>query len=85
MRKYKIGDTVTVKSIDWYNEHKSKLGCVISKFNIFTEKMSNYCGKTAIITKYNYDDDAYYINVDNNTYWWDDFMFEDNHNEYYKR
>lgn len=50
--KYKIGDKVLIKSIDWYNKNKNEIGIV----NIGTGLQNfgwdrvKYCGKTLIIT-----------------------------------
>ena len=46
--KYKIGDKVRIKSIDWYNENKDETGFIIFKYANFVPQMSQYCG--AILT-----------------------------------
>ena len=51
--KYKIGDKVRVKSIDWYNRNERKNGTVLIGPG-FVEDMSKYCGKEYFIEKYFY-------------------------------
>lgn len=46
----KIGDTVRIKSIDWYNQNKDENGYV-NLFCTFTKSMSEYCGKEYTILK----------------------------------
>ena len=54
--KYKVGDKVRIKNIDWYNENKDKFGNVPLfypsrvSFN-FLEIMSPFCGKEMTIIK----------------------------------
>ena len=59
--KYKVGDKVRIKSIDWYNENKDSNGNVVvlskvSRFSwcenvrtVFTKDMSKFCGKVVTI------------------------------------
>lgn len=51
--KYKVGDKVRIKSIDWYNENKNPdYGFVYLGNGIcFYSHMSNYCGKTMTISE----------------------------------
>ena len=42
--KYKVGDKVRVKSLDWYNENRDKNGVVMSGSIPFIYEMSVYCG-----------------------------------------
>ena len=46
--KYKVGDKVRIKSIDWYNENKNKYGNINCGYMPFTSDMSIYCG--AVLT-----------------------------------
>ena len=48
--KYKVGDKVRVKSLDWYNENKDEHGTVNVPFS-FIKEMTQYCGKEFIITQ----------------------------------
>lgn len=44
--KFKVGDVVKVKSLDWYDKHKGENGLVIVERNHpFTEEMKEFCGK----------------------------------------
>jgi len=45
--KYKIGDRVRIKSIDWYNKNKDEFGNV----GYFTAKMTQFCGKITIVSE----------------------------------
>jgi hypothetical protein len=49
--KYAIGDTVTIKDIEWYNANANEYGDVHILYGTahFTETMSQYCGKTTTI------------------------------------
>ena len=51
--KYKVGDKVRIKSIDWYNKNKDpKHGYVDCGNEIgFYEDMADYCGKVMTISK----------------------------------
>lgn len=78
--KYKVGDTVKIKSLDWYNENKSKTGIIEGKKVNFVPSMSNYCGKTVKITKVDSQIYIYKINIDNGWFCWTDEMFENMNN-----
>lgn len=44
--KFKVGDVVKVKSLDWYNKHKGENGLVIVECDHpFTKEMKEFCGK----------------------------------------
>ena len=47
--KYKVGDTVKIKSFDWYNKNKNFNGFVACNNAIFSKDMSQFCGKPCII------------------------------------
>ena len=47
--RYKIGDRVKIKSLDWYNENKDQHGRVACGYHVFTEEMSKFCGCTMIV------------------------------------
>ena len=75
--KYKVGDKVKVKSIEWYNYNKSgPFGDVWSTPRIFTQDMSKYCGEILTIECVSEDFKDY--KVEGNNYFWTDDMFEDN-------
>ena len=75
--KYKVGDKVRIKSLEWYNERKNWLGHVAHDdfYNTFVSSMSPYCGMTANITEV--EGSHYILDVDNGNWWWQDFMFEE--------
>ena len=70
-----VGDKVKIKSLEWYNDHKSNDGNVDCGYDVFTEDMSTLCGKTMTIKKVL--DDYYLLVDDKNVYNWTDEMFED--------
>lgn len=73
--KYKVGDKVRIKSIDWYNENKDKDGIVVLSTHIFVPGMSQFCGK--IVTIENVFDNSYDVKEDNDKYYWTDEMIEE--------
>lgn len=76
--KYKVGDKVKIRSLDWYKANKKKKGN-IPFYRNSTYTMSYYCGKIAKII--NVKDKSYSINLDNGLYSWPDEMFEENIND----
>ena len=73
--KYKIGDKVRVKSLEWYNSDKSKEGNInCSNRVFFVADMSKFCGSIVTIKDIDRDIDAYV--VEENNYYWTDDMFE---------
>lgn len=75
--KHKVGDTVRIKSIDWYEKNKNKTGIIDIGGISFGEYKSRYCGKTAKITGVY--SNHYNIDIDRFSCWSDD-MFEDDFN-----
>ena len=78
--KYKVGDKIKIKSIDWYNHQvKDKDDDIpINSVNYntyFTKYMSNYCSKEAKIVEVS--DNYYTLDVDRGIFEWIDAMFED--------
>lgn len=77
--KYKVGDKVRIKSIDWYNANKDENGDIpliettYSSYN-FIEVMRGLCGKVMTISS----DNSYYYDMveDNGEYFWTDEMIE---------
>ena len=47
--RYKKGDRVKIKSLEWYNENKDQHGRVACGYHVFTEDMSKFCGHTMIV------------------------------------
>ena len=72
--KYKVGDKVKIKSLDWYNDNRDYDGYVECGFCYFTEKMTKYCGKILTIGEI-YRHDSYILQEDEDFEWTDD-MFD---------
>ena len=53
--KYKPGDKVKIKSLDWYNANKNEKGIIPCGDYNFTELMTPLCGKIVTITDFEYD------------------------------
>ena len=73
--KYKVGDKVNVKSIDWYNENKDGDGFVHCGDKFFDNYMSIFCGSVVTIGgEYLYC--GYDVREDIHCRIWTDEMFE---------
>lgn len=73
--KYKVGDKVRIKSLDWYNENKDEYGNIdISHDFTFYADRSKYCGKVFTIDVVF--DNCYTVKEDNHEYYWADKMIE---------
>lgn len=70
--KYKVGDKVKVKSLEWYNKNKTKSGFINYRDVHFTEDMSIFCGCILTIKVINKD----IYDVEENVYIWTEDMFE---------
>lgn len=78
--KYKVGDKVRVKSLDWYNSNKEYYDNRVCGGNLyFVNNMTKYCGKEATIIEVI--NDFYHIDLDNKYWKWSDYMFEENMEE----
>ena len=75
--KYKVGDKVRVKSLEWYNSNKDGNGDVLphsDKYLFFPKEMSEDCGKEFEVSYVN----SYGIYLLKGTKWyWEDWMFEE--------
>jgi hypothetical protein len=73
--KFKVGDKVRVRSLEWYNSApKDKYGVVRLGYGWeFIQEMVQYCGKVLKISRINVN--AY--KVDDIPYHWQDWMLED--------
>lgn len=73
--KYKVGDKVRIKSIDWYNQNKdvSLIESTNSYYN-FIAIMQDFCGKVMTISSVN--SDYYDMVEDAGEYYWTDEMIE---------
>lgn len=79
--KYKVGDKVKIKSLEWYNSKKEyDYGFFVNSV-FFNKEMSDYCSKTAVITNVNENSLCYKIDIDFGTWFWYDWMFEDDFTE----
>ena len=78
--KYKVGDKVRIKSLDWYNKNKDADGIVRCEVLEFDEDLSKFCNKIVTIRNIcstnNCDDDCYTIFEDYGVNLWDDEMIE---------
>lgn len=76
--KYKIGQKVRVKSLDWYHHNKDGYGSVPigDKKPKFTYPMSKYCGQVLTIDDNTEYEGEYYMIEDDGVYTWADEMFE---------
>ena len=75
--KYKIGDKVRIKSLDWYNSNKDETDEIFGGYVNFTELMSKDCGKECEI-RYVFPNGIYLL--EGNIWCWADWMFEDKPN-----
>ena len=69
--KYKVGDRVRIKSLDWYNENKTIHGDIWFDNAVFVGGQSLYCGCELTIRLVT--DDHYYV-IENDYYWIDEMI-----------
>ena len=75
--RFKVGDRVRIKSLDWYNENKDEDGIVELSTHIFTPGMSQFCGKVVTIEDVFEDiDDSGVYYMEEIDYDWTDEMIE---------
>lgn len=73
--KHRVGDTVKVKSLEWYNNLKDKRFHMEHNHCVyFTKEMSQFCGKEVTISRVDSEDKTYHIKEFKN--YWVDGMFE---------
>ena len=78
--KYKVGDKVRIKSLDWYNENKDEAGNIRYKKDglaypiFFSKYMSYFCGKTLTIKSVF--KKSYHMNETSSCEFWTDEMIE---------
>lgn len=72
--KYKVGDTVKIKSIDWYNKNKNSNGVVMCRGLMFSTGMSEFCGKICTIQKRTQEGN---YKLENILYYFSSDMFEE--------
>lgn len=75
--KYKIGDKVLIKSIDWYNKNKDEYGNIELATHFFISEMSQLCGKVVTIKDVfeDMDDNVVYY-IEEMGFDWTDEMIE---------
>lgn len=78
--KYKVGDRVRIKSIDWYNENKDNYGSIYAGNGFcFWKNMARLCGEIMKITSVKVDPEdsnkGYYF-MENSEEKWTDEMIE---------
>lgn len=81
--KYKVGDRVKIKSLDWYNENNDGSGILSYKISgiPFTSEMAKYCGGIVTINRAYAErnsslGDRYYIKEDDGNWVWHANMIE---------
>jgi hypothetical protein len=79
--KYKVGDTVRIKSKEWYDREKNSGGVVRmpGEYDCFTSAMAVYCGalaKVVAVKTYPYRDNKYYVLNIGVRFSWEDWMLE---------
>ena len=74
--KYKVGDKVRIKSLDWYNENRNILGNVDCGDALMTFEKIRFCGKIVTISSISDVTDTYGIEEDNGLWIWTDEMIE---------
>ena len=74
--RFKVGDRVRIKNLDWYNENKDELGNIDCGDALMITEKSPFCGKIVTISNISDVVDAYKIENDNGCYNWTDEMIE---------
>ena len=79
--KYKVGDKVRIKSLDWYNENKDNYGAIyVGNGFVFWENMVRHCGeimKIAIVKVDPEDSNKGYYFMETSEEKWTDEMIEE--------
>ena len=74
--KYKVGDKVRIKSLDWYNENKDEYGNIDCGDYLMIFEKSQFCGKIVTISSISDVTNSYKIEEDNGRDNWTDEMIE---------
>lgn len=74
--KYKVGDKVRIKSLDWYNENKDEYGNIDCGEYLMIFEKSQFCGKIVTISSISDVTNSYKIEEDNGRDNWTDEMIE---------
>ena len=78
--KYKVGDRVRIRSLQWYNSLKDVAGTIDCGVEDFTEEMSEFCGKEFLVSGIYADKfrDVKCYELAGTEHWlWTDTMLED--------
>lgn len=70
--KFRVGETVRVKSKEWYEENKNEVGDIWHEYHCFSEILSKYCGKYVKIMEVN----EHYNKIDGTNIWLHDDWIE---------
>lgn len=80
----KVGDSITIKSLKWYEENKDENERILPpddiKNPLFNPRMKGFCGKTFIISEIQKESDGtiYYRLEGDEDYWsWMEWMIEE--------
>lgn len=74
--KYKVGDKVRIKSLDWYYANRNKIGQVDCGSACFIPSMVTFCGQIATILTASSLSEVYRIKEDGGTFNWTGEMIE---------
>lgn len=74
--KYKVGDRVKIKSLDWYKENRDDINEVECGGSVFVPAMTTHCGYIRTISKVFEIQEVYHILEDNGLFTWTDEMIE---------
>ena len=75
--RYKVGDKVKIKSLDWYKTYKDECDVIYCGDILFIKSMSKYCGKVLTIDRiFNFNTTTYEMLEDPNGFNWTDDMIE---------
>ena len=74
--KYKVGDKVRIKGLDWYYENRDKIDQVDCGNVCFVRNMATLCGKIVTISSILPTLEAYRIEEDDGEFNWTDEMIE---------
>lgn len=74
--KYKVGDKVLIKSLDWYYEHRDRIDQIDCGNVCFVHNMTTFCEKIVTISSILPTLGAYRIEEDDDEFNWSDEMIE---------
>lgn len=74
--KYKVGDKVRIKNLDWYYENRDKIDQIDCGNVCFVRNMATLCGKIVTISSILPTLEAYRIEEDDGEFNWTDEMIE---------